>query len=91
MAYVAAREEMRGHHEAVGGKGKALARGKLRQHRGVIASQQVFAPIGLEEHFLDDALHHLATATVAQHNGTVHESASLLWSEKCRCRRRRSG
>ena len=66
-ADVAAREEVRRHHEAVGGVGHALARAQRRQHRRVIAAKQLVGTVGLEKHLVDDALHHRAARPVAEH------------------------
>ncbi len=66
-ADVATGEEVRRHHETIGGIRQTLAGRKGRQGRGVIAAQKLVAAVGLEEHLVDDALHHRAAGTVAQH------------------------
>lgn len=66
-ADVAAGKEMRRHHEAVRGVGDALTRREGRQHRRVIAAQKLVGAVGLEEHLVDDALHHGTAGTMPQH------------------------
>ena len=38
-----------------------------RQHRRVIAAQKLVGAVGLEEHLVDDALHHGTAGTMPQH------------------------
>ena len=71
---VAAREEMRRHHEAVGGERQPLARSGRGQHRRVVAAQQLVAGVRGEEHIVDDALHHRPAAAVPQHDRGIHKA-----------------
>ena len=68
---VAAREEMRRDNEAVGGIRQALAWGKPRKHGGVIAATKLVAAVRLDEHLVDNALHHASATAVAEHDRCV--------------------
>ena len=60
---IAARKELRGDHEAVGRKRDALTFRRFKA-RGIIANAKLFTGIRLEEHLVDDALHHRTAASV---------------------------
>ena len=76
-ADVAAREEMRRHHEAVRGECQPLARRRRGQHGGIVAAQQLVARIGGEEHVVDNAFHHRTAASVSQHHRAIHNAPCL--------------
>ena len=62
---------MRRHNERVGRVRQPLTRFKSGQHRRVVSAQQLVGTVCGEKHFVDDALHHRAAASVAEHDRCI--------------------